>query len=352
MPTHDIIVIGASAGGVEALSYLVKRLPPNLNAAVFIVLHVPSHATSVLPQILTRAGKLPAFHAKDKETIVSGRIYIAPPNYHLLVKQGYINLVRGPKENGHRPAVDPLFRTAARAYGRRVVGVVLTGALDDGTAGLKAVKARGGVAVVQSPDDAMYNGMPRSAIENGENIDYILPLSHIPNVLAELVNTPVEEEAEKPVSEEMEFESDIVEMDMAMLNKDNDRPGTPSSFACPDCGGTLWEMPEADLLRFRCRVGHAYSAETLLSEQSDALEDALWVALRALEEKSSLAERMAKRMHERNHDLSGKRFQEQAEDALKRAAIIRDVLMNGKSDGKGEDNRIQSRYEVEQINDS
>ncbi|NMG21342.1 chemotaxis protein CheB [Brasilonema bromeliae] len=327
MPGHDIIVVGASAGGVEALSYLVKNLPPDLNAAVMIVLHVPSHGTSVLPHILTRAGKLPASHAKDGEVIQLRRIYIAPPNYHLLVKPGHIHLARGPRENGHRPAIDPLFRTAARAYGRRVVAVVLTGVLDDGTAGLKAVKMRNGVAVVQNPEDAMYAGMPRSAIENVNDIDHILPLSDIPDILVSIANTQVEGE-EDPVPEEIEVESDLVELDMNVLNSEQ-RPGKPSTFGCPDCGGTLWDLSDGNLLRFKCRTGHAYSAETLLAKQSDALEDALWVALRALEEKASLSRRMAERMRDRNQLLSAQRLEEEVQDSQKRAGVIRDVLLKG-----------------------
>jgi two-component system chemotaxis response regulator CheB len=328
MPGHDIIVVGASAGGVEALTYLVKHLPPDLNAAILIVLHVPAHGTSVLPRILERAGNLPVSHAKNGEEIRPGQIYVAPPDHHLLVKPGYILLTRGPRENSHRPAIDPLFRTAARAYGRRVVGVVLTGVLDDGTAGLKAVKTRNGVAVVQHPDDAMYSGMPRSAIANVDAIDHIMPLSEIPNALVVLANTPVSTEAEKPVSQEMEIESELAQMNMTVLNND-ERPGKPSPFACPDCGGTLWDLSEGDLLRFRCRTGHALSAETLLAKQSDALEDALWIALRALEEKSSLAHRMATRMRDRNHDISAKRLEQQADDAQEQAALIRDVLLKG-----------------------
>ncbi|MGB3640121.1 MAG: chemotaxis protein CheB [Rivularia sp. (in: cyanobacteria)] len=326
----NIIVIGTSAGGVEALSYLVSHLPEDLDAAVMIVLHLPTHATSVLPNILNRAGKLLCSHAKDGEAILEQHIYIAPPDYHLLVKPGYISLVRGPRENNHRPAIDPLFRSAARAYGQRVVGVVLTGVLDDGTAGLQAVKMRGGVAIVQSPDDAVYPGMPRSAIENVENIDYILPLSEIPAVLVELANTPIEAEVENPVSHRMEIETDLVDMDMQTFNND-DRAGKPSTFGCPDCGGTLWELEQANLLRFRCRIGHAYSLESLLAKQSDALEDALWFALRALEEKASLSRRMAKRMRDRNQNLAAQRLQEQAEDAVARANVIRETLLIGKT---------------------
>ncbi|KYC41711.1 chemotaxis protein CheB [Scytonema hofmannii PCC 7110] len=345
MPGHDIIVVGASAGGVEALTFLVKNLPQDLNAAVLIVLHVPSHSTSVLPRILERAGNLPAVHARDGEPLLLGRIYIAPPDYHLLVKLGTLQLSRGPRENSHRPAIDPLFRTAARAYGQRVIGVVLTGVLDDGTAGLKAVKMRGGVAVVQNPDDAMYAGMPRSAIENVDDVDYVLPLSDIPSTLVVLVNTPVEVVVENPIPKDIAFESDLAEMKMAQLNNE-DKPGKPSPFACPDCGGTLWDLSQGDLLKFRCRTGHAFSAATLLAKQSDALEDALWIALRALEEKASLAHRMSQRMRDRNQTLSATRLEQEAKDAQKRAAVIQEVLRKG--DATIEDN-VSSSLDIDAL---
>lgn len=264
------------------------------------------------------------------------------------MKVGYIRLIPGPRENNHRPAIDPLFRSAARAYGKRVVGVVLTGVLDDGTAGLQAVKMRHGVAVVQHPEDAVYSGMPRSAVENVENIDYILPLSDIPATLVTLANTLVEIEENNPIPQELEIETELAEMDMETLNSDK-RAGVPSSFACPDCGGTLWELSQGDLLRFRCRTGHAYSSETLLAKQSDALEDALWIALRALEEKSSLAHRMAERMKNRNQLLSAKRLQEDAHDAQQRASIIREVLLRS-GDDTGEMNMAQD-LDKEQLGD-
>ncbi len=325
---HDLIVIGASAGGVEALTLLVKQLPSDLNAAVIIVLHLPSNGTSVLPRILNRAGNLPASHAQDGEVIVPGRIYIAPPDYHLVVKPGYLRLTRGPKENGFRPAIDPTFRTAARAYGQRVVAVVLTGTLDDGTAGLIAVKMRGGVAVVQDPEDALYSGMPRSAIENVEDIEHILPLSDIPSTLVALTNTSVQAELEKPITKELEIECDIAELDMKAVENEN-RPGKPSAFACPDCGGNLWEIHDGNLLRFRCRTGHAYSVKTLLGEQSDAVEEALWIAFRALEEKASLTDRMAARMDKHNQTLSAQQFKQQANAARQHSAIIKELLLKG-----------------------
>ncbi|OKH31093.1 chemotaxis protein CheB [Calothrix sp. HK-06] len=326
MLNHDIIVIGASAGGVEALTYLVSNLPSDLNASIFIVLHVPSESRSQLPTILNRAKRLPAHHAKDGEVIIPGHIYVAPPGYHLLVKSGHVHLARGPKENSHRPAIDPTFRTAARAYDGRVIGVILTGVLDDGTAGLASVKIRDGLAVVQDPSDAMYNGMPRSAIENVNDIDYVLPLSEIPSKLVNLVNTPVETKNHKQVPELMEYESDIAELNPTRLHSTNN-PGKPSGYVCPDCGGGLWEIQEENTFRFRCRTGHAYSPETLLAKQSDALEDALWIAIRALEEKASLAHRMSTKMRSRNQNLSAQRLEQEAKDAEGRAEIIRNVII-------------------------
>lgn len=327
MLEYNIIVVGTSAGGVEALTYLVKHLPPVLNAAVIIVLHVSSHATSVLPKILSRAGNLPVSYAQDGEAIVHGWIYVAPPDYHLLVERGYLRLTRGAKENRCRPAIDPLFRSAARTYGQRVIAVLLTGMLDDGTAGLMAVKMRGGVAIVQNPNNALYPDMPRNAIENVEDIDHILPLSDITSILVALVNRPMEIEPENPVPSKMEFETEIAQLNLEAVENEGDRPGKPSTFGCPDCGGILWELEEGNLLRFRCRTGHAYSSETLLATQSDKLEDALWIALRALEEKASLSHRMALRMEARNQALAAQRFKEEAQSAWQRSAIIREVLL-------------------------
>ena len=325
MPGHDIIVIGASAGGVEALKELVRGLPAGIPAAIFVVLHVPSDSTSVLPSILKRAGQLPAYQPEDGEAIEPGRIYVAKPDCHLLIKRGYVRLVRGPKENSSRPAIDPLFRTAARYYSTRVIGVVLSGTLDDGTSGLLAIKSRGGIAVVQSPDDALYSGMPRSALENVK-VDYCLPASDIASLLARLANEPVEWEEGGAMDEEMEKELDTAEFDLEAM-KDNDRPGIPSRYTCPECHGVLFEIDEEGLLRFRCRVGHAYSAETLLSEQSEALEAALWAALRSLEENVALARRLARRMRERGNKRSAERFDNNADDLEERVGLIRKVLL-------------------------
>jgi two-component system, chemotaxis family, protein-glutamate methylesterase/glutaminase len=327
MPGHDIIVVGASAGGVEALSQLVAGLPKDLPAAIFVVIHIPAQSKSFLPHILSRKGKLPASHATDGEVIEPGRIYIAPPDYHLLVKRGYIRLVKGPKENSCRPAVDPLFRTAAKAYGRRVIGVILSGTLDDGTAGLMDVKHFAGVAVVQEPKDSPYSGMPSSAIEHVE-VDHILPLSSIAPVLVRLAHEPVVEEGAKTMFSESEMEPDVVELDGSTL-RGRGHPGPPSNFTCPDCGGTLYQLQERNLLQFRCRTGHAFSTATLMALQSEVQEEALWAAIRSLEERGELMHQMATRAHESNRRISAERFAVLAQEARQRADLIRQTLFQG-----------------------
>jgi len=325
VPGHDIIVIGASAGGVEALTQLVKRLPEDLPASVFVVLHIPPDGSSVLAKILNRAGPLPAAVPEDRERIVPGRIYVAGPDCHLLVKRRYVRLVRGPKENGHRPAVDPLFRTAARNYGPRVVGVVLSGTRDDGTAGLMAIKTSGGVAIVQDLGEALYVSMPRSALENVP-VDYAMPVADIGDLLVQLASEPVEE-GEMEMDDEMEQEADIAEFELESLKAER-RPGIPSRFTCPECQGVLFEIDEDGLLRFRCRVGHAYSSESLLAEQSVMLEAALWAALRSLEENIALARRLSQRLRERGNERSAATFHAQAEELEERVDVIRKVLID------------------------
>jgi two-component system chemotaxis response regulator CheB len=315
---------------VEALSQLVSELPADLPAAIFIVLHVSPHSVSVLPNILQRSGKLPAKHPESGENIRHGQIFVAPPDHHLLLHRDVVHVARGPRENGHRPAVDPLFRTAARRFGRRVIGVILSGTLDDGTAGLAAVKERGGVAVVQDPEDAMHTGMPTSAIENVD-VDHILPLSRIASTLVELTRQPVEDEGEDTMMDDMEMEAEMAELEPSALHQDS-RPGVASGFTCPECHGALFELKNGERLRFRCRVGHAYSADSLLAEQSSSLEAALWTALRALEETAALANRVAERAHARNRPMAANRFVEQAREAERSADVIRKVLLNGSGD--------------------
>jgi two-component system chemotaxis response regulator CheB len=321
-------VIGASSGGIESLTEVVSGLPEDLPASVFVVVHVPARSKSLLPGILTRASPIPAAHARDGEAIQPGRIYVAPPDCHLLLGNGRIRLVRGPRENNHRPAVDPLFRTAAVAYGPRVAGVVLSGALDDGTAGLVAIKKRGGVTIVQDPEDALFPDMPRNAMETMD-VDYCLAKDEIAAVLVQLSKEHAKE-SYVPVSADMKKETKIEAMDMGSI-EDKDKPGTPSVFGCPDCGGILWELQDGELLRFRCRVGHAFGAEGLLSAQAEALDTALWSAFRALEENAALARRVAERARKSGRENSARIFEEKAEAAERQAEVIRNLLMTGQT---------------------
>ncbi|MFB2937039.1 chemotaxis protein CheB [Aerosakkonemataceae cyanobacterium BLCC-F154] len=325
---HNIIVIGASAGGVEATTQLVRSLPGDIPAAIFVVIHIAPHSKSLLPQIFQRRGSLPATHPEDGEKIELGRVYVAPPDFHLLIKTGYINLVHGPKENRHRPAVDPLFRSAAQAYSNRVIAVILSGSLDDGTAGLLAVKKQGGIAIVQDPEEALYDGMPRSAIENVA-VDYVLPIAEISKKLVDLAYQPVPTE-NNPVDPQLEMETEIAELEKEAVES-HDRPGKESPYSCPECGGVLWELNNGNFLRFRCRTGHAFSPDSLFAGQSEALEQALWVALRALKEQSALSQKLADRSKAQNRSIAANRFTKKVKEVEARAEVIRRVLVQNQS---------------------
>lgn len=328
MPGHDIIVIGASAGGIEAATQLVRSLPADIPAAIFVVIHIAPHSNSVLPQILQRRGHLPATHPKDGEEIQNGKIYVAPPDLHLIIKPGYINLAHGPKENRHRPAVDPLFRSAAQAYKSRVIGVILSGTLDDGTAGLLAIKKLDGIAIAQDPEEALYEGMPRSAIEN-VNVDYVLSIAEIGKKLVTLAHEPAETN-NNSVDSQLAMETDMAELDSEAVQS-LERPGKESPYSCPECGGVLWEINNSNFLRFRCRTGHAFSPDSLFAEQSEALEHSLWVALRALKEQSALSRKLADRAKAQNHPIAAERFAKRAQEADARADVIRRALVQSES---------------------
>lgn len=321
VPGRDIIVIGASAGGVQALCTVIEDLPPNLPAAIFVVLHIAPDGYSALPAILTRSGRLPATHPADGETIRPGRIYVAPPDRHLAIKNSHVHLSRNASENGYRPAVDVLFRTAARSYGPRVTGVVLTGNLDDGTAGLAAIKKCGGVAVVQDPQDADYPGMPTSAIANVD-VDHVVPLANIGDLLDSLLYEPRPEDG--GICDEVEEEPD----DMGVSEyPQGSAAGEPSGLTCPECGGALFERPGERPLHFRCRTGHAYSPESLLSKQFHSLEGSLWAALRALEENAVLSRRLEQRSREHGNLFSSARYEKRATEAEKHAEALRKILV-------------------------
>ena len=326
--TRDIIVIGASAGGVQALSTVVAALPPKLPAAVFIVLHVPAEPPSVLPHILSRDARMLVNHARNGERIEHGRIYVAPPDQHLLIEGSLIKLVHGPKENLHRPSIDTLFRSAARWAGPRVIGVVLTGARDDGTVGMRAIKQRGGVAIVQDPIEATFPSMPLSVMQD-ISVDYSVPLREIGPLLTRLVKQPAAEEGGYPLAEDVEIETKIAgqEMNSGELIASVERLGRVSRLTCPECQGALWEINDENLLRFRCHVGHALSAESLSDGQAERLEVALWSAVRALEEQMILAKRIVQRARKANRMRAATMFERRAEEAERNSGALRQLLL-------------------------
>ena len=326
MPRKDIVVVGASAGGIEALRTLAAGLPRDFAASVFVVQHTAAESPGVLADIISRAGALPAVNARDRERIEPGRIYVAPPDHHLLVEPGRVRVTKGPKENRFRPAVDPLFRSAAQVYGPRAVGVVLTGNLDDGSAGLRVVKQLGGTAVVQDPSDALYPSMPDSALRQ-VRADYCLPLAEIAPLLARLAKETVDEEGVREVSEGLNIEINIAKEENA-VEAGVERLGEPSPYACPECHGVLLQMKEDAPLRFRCHTGHAYTADSLLSDITEGVEDSLWNAIRSIEESVRLLRHMADHMADGNgNDGLAEAFRRKAGEAQSRSDLVRRAAM-------------------------
>jgi len=322
----DIIVIGASAGGLKAFETIVSQLPSNFPAAVFIVWHISPDYPSILPEILARFTPLRVKHASGKEPIRPGHIYIAPPDHHMLVKWGYVRLSRGPKENRFRPAIDVLFRSAAHSYAERVIGVVLTGSLDDGAAGLYAIKERGGIAVVQDPADALHPSMPRAAIKVVK-VDHCVPIVEMGALLAHLVNKAIPVQEVNPVSEKMDIEVGIARedngMDIGIM-----KLGELSPYTCPECHGVLMQLKEGSLLRFRCHTGHAYSLNTLLAEVTQSIEESLWDGIRTIEESEILMLHTAKHLREMNEHEAADLLLQKAEDAKRRANLVRQAVMS------------------------
>lgn len=296
MERSDIIAIGASAGGIDALRTLVATLPSGLPASLLIVQHLSPTSPGMLPEILDRAGPLAAVSAQDEETLEPAKIYVAPPDRHLLVgEDGRLRLSRGPKENLARPAVDPLFRSAALVFGPRLIGVVLTGYLDDGTAGLQAIKLCGGAAIVQDPKEALAPGMPSSALRN-VHVDYCLPLVEIGPQLVRMIVEPARPRVEKPG--DLAAEVAVSAGEAGSMEK-LERLGEPSPLACPECHGALTLLPGEGPSRFRCHTGHAYTEQTLLASLAKNTEIAFWTAMRCLQEEAILKRHMA------THSIAG-----------------------------------------------
>jgi two-component system, chemotaxis family, protein-glutamate methylesterase/glutaminase len=323
----DIIVVGASAGGIEALRAMAGALPADLPASLFIVVHTSPDAPGVLADIFNRSAKLLATNARDGERIEKGRIYVAPPDRHLLIEPNRMRVTRGPKENRFRPAVDPLFRSAAQTYGPRVGGVILTGYLDDGTAGLWTVKQLGGTAVVQDPADALVPFMPLNAVTHVK-VDYCLPLEGIAPLLVRLTTEAAEEEGAYQVRKEVEIEVNIAKEQKA-LDAGVLQLGEPSNYACPECHGVLLQMKEGTLFRFRCHTGHAYSVESLLADITEKMDDALWNSIRAFEEGELFMRHMAEHLDHGETDRSAESFLKRAEETKERANLMRQAATNG-----------------------
>ncbi len=327
MTYHDIVVIGASAGGVEVLTRLVRGLPAGLPASLFVVCHFPPGGRSVLPDILSRSGPLLATHAIDGEPFHPGHIYVAPPDYHLLLTEGQrVRLTHGPRENHHRPAVDPLFRSAARLYGGRVIGVVVSGALDDGTAGMLAVRLAGGIAVVQDPADATVAAMPDNAARIA-GADHSVSSDRLAPLLVELIQQPISLNGGPSMTDAFDKMPDIVNADMNEQVR-NDRRGRVSLYSCPECGGSLWQVGAEQVVQFRCHVGHAYHAETLLEDQASALEAALWTAVRTFKERHWLSRQLAEREKRHGDAAAAARYQEQADQAARYGDLIQHHILS------------------------
>jgi two-component system chemotaxis response regulator CheB len=325
MARKDIVVIGASAGGMEALQKLVSRLPAELPASLFVVWHLSPGLKSILPSVLSKSGPLRSAHPQDGDRIEPGRIYVAPNDHHMLLEKGYIRITKGPKENRFRPAIDPLFRSAAYIYGPRVIGVVLTGALDDGTAGLYTIKLRGGTAIVQEPADAMIRSMPLNALAYTE-ADYRVPIAEIGELISRLVReeAPAIPKVSAEEEEKTQLEVKIAEGADA-LEENVMRFGRPSPFTCPECRGVLTMLEEGRVVRFRCHTGHALSASSLLQGTSEMVEQKLFDSVRALDEVGMLLNELGEQFAAAGNTRAAEQCFDQARDTHARSRPIREV---------------------------
>jgi two-component system, chemotaxis family, protein-glutamate methylesterase/glutaminase len=292
MAKSGIIVVGTSAGGMDALTRLVAQLPKEFKAPIFVVQHMSADITAeTLRKTLELSGNLPCSEAKDGATFRSGTIDVAPSDHHLMIKGAKILVTKGARENRSRPGIDPLFRSAAVAHRSKVIGIVLTGYLDDGTAGMIAIKRCGGTCVVQDPNEAAYPDMPQNVLKQLE-VDHVLPVAEMGALLTKLLKRPARKD--KPVPRDIAIEARIAERVLSDLPS-VDALGAQVPFNCPNCGGVLWEVAKGGVLRYRCHTGHAYTSSVLLAEQTDKIEETLWIALRMFEERRNLLTTMSDR---------------------------------------------------------
>jgi two-component system, chemotaxis family, protein-glutamate methylesterase/glutaminase len=328
------IVIGASAGGLEPLREVVAQLPADLPAPVFVVMHLPANHKSYLPDILSNTGPLPALHPEDKARIAAGSIYVAPPDHHLLIDDGSVAVKRGPKENGFRPSIDALFRSAAYSYGPGAIGVVLSGALNDGTSGLWSIKRLGGIAIVQEPDQARYPSMPRSALEYVD-ADYQVHSSEIGPLLTQLTQ-------EQPTQEEMAghgMEEDLrrlaIETQLAagvnVPEKTVLELGSLTQFTCPECKGSLIKIAEGGVFRFRCHTGHGFTAGALLADLMETIDAQLWQTIRGLQEASMLLEHIGRHMQENGGSMQAEVFLAKARELNQQSSQFQRIAVGNES---------------------
>jgi two-component system chemotaxis response regulator CheB len=331
MAADTTVVIGASAGGVESLREVASGIPADFPGAVFVVLHIPPYQPSALPDILARSGPLPASHPEDGDAIQAGRIYVAPPDHHLLVEAGKIAVKRGPKENRFRPSIDALFRSAAYSLGSNVVGVVLSGALDDGTSGLWTIKRLGGISVVQQPNNARFESMPLTALEQ-VRVDYTLPAGEIGPLLGRLAATAARARSaeDSALRERVRIEMEIA-AEGAAFQKGIMDLGELTQFTCPECHGVLVRLKEDKMTRYRCHTGHAYSDSSLLEDVMETTGEMLWQVMRSMEEAVMLLQHLGRHMKEEGAEQRAEVFQAKARELEARSRVLHDAVLHHES---------------------
>jgi two-component system chemotaxis response regulator CheB len=322
---NHIVVVGASAGGIEVLRTIAAALPVEFPVPICVVLHMAPQSPGVLPEILSRAGPLVATNAVNGDRLRPGRIYVAPPDCHLVVEPGRLHVTKGPKENRFRPAIDPLFRSAAQVYGPGAIGVILTGSLDDGTAGLWTVKQLGGIAIAQDPADALYPSMPLHAIAHVK-VDYVVPAADLAPLLVRLTATPAMARVPEPVQPQHVDVEVKIAMEQNPIDAGLEQIGEPSRFACPECHGVLLRLKDGPQARFRCHTGHAYTGTSLLAAVNEQIEESLWTSIRALEEGQLLLCHIAEHLKASRDQAAAVELEARADEAKKQSDVIRKLL--------------------------
>jgi len=332
---RNIVVVGASAGGVEAIIEMVKGIPRGYPGAIFIVQHTPAYAKSNLDLIVQNHTDLLVKKGTDGEEITGGTIYVPRADHHLIMEAGRVVISKGPRENRFRPAVDTLFRSAAHAYRERVVGVVLSGALNDGTSGMWMINRLGGTAIVQEPGEALFPDMPKSVMQYTE-VDHVLPVARMGPLLFHLASQKI---GDVPVNRVGKMKEQLLEIELGIAKGKNGlimgllEQGTPSALACPECHGALTQFEEGKLLRFRCHTGHAHTAESLLASIQDNVEKSMWEVMRGMEENNILLESMAQQLERDQQHTLASRYREQSRRFQQQAKAVQEaILENNLSD--------------------